>query len=92
MLMLKICITSIIQAISTVRQAENECIFGRLRTFWKSQEVSQSCNMLQLGVERCDSISPVCRYVLTIINSKILYKSDEPSLTVAHIAVSLTLK
>ena len=33
MLMLKICITSIIQAISTVRQAENECVFGRLRTF-----------------------------------------------------------
>ena len=29
-------------------------VYGR---FWKFQEVSQSCNMLQLGVERCSSIS-----------------------------------
>ena len=40
--------------------------------FWKFQEVSQICNMLQLGVERCGSVPPVCRYVLTVISVKIL--------------------
>ena len=29
-------------------------IYGR---FWKLQEVSQSCNMSQLGVEQCFSVS-----------------------------------
>ena len=29
-------------------------VYGR---FWKFQEVSQSGNMLQLGVERCGSVS-----------------------------------
>ena len=29
-------------------------VYGR---FWKFQVVSQSCNMLQLGVERCGSVS-----------------------------------
>ena len=50
--------------------------------FWKFQEGPQSCNMLQLGVERCGGVSPVCRYVLTIISVKILHKYDEISLTV----------
>ena len=48
--------------------------------------------LLQLGVERCGRVSPVLRYVLTIISVKILHKCDETSLTVTHIAVSLTLK
>ena len=61
-------------------------VYGR---FWKFQEVSQSCNMLQLSVEQ---FSSVCRYVLTIISAKILHKCDETSLTVTRIAVSLTLK
>ena len=34
--MLKFGIISIIKAISTVRPAENECVFGRLRTFFQS--------------------------------------------------------
>ena len=60
--------------------------------FWKFQEVSQSCNMLKpyMCVERCGSVSPVCRYVLTIISVKSLHKSDETSLTVTRINVSLT--
>ena len=49
-------------------------------------------NMLKLGVERRGSISPVCKYILTIISVKILHKSDETSLIVTLIAVSLTLK
>ena len=59
--------------------------------FWKFQEVSQSCNMFQLCVERYGSVFPVCRCVLTIISVKILLKSDQTSLTVICIAVSLTL-
>ena len=60
--------------------------------FWKFQEVSQSCNMLQLYVQRSGSVSPVYRYVLTIIGIKILHKCDETSLTVIRIAVSFTLE
>ena len=45
--------------------------------------------MLQRGVERCGSVSPVCRNVLTIISVKILHKCDETPLTVTHIVVSL---
>ena len=48
--------------------------------------------MLQLCVERCGSVSPVCRYVLIISSVKILHKCDETSLTVISIAVRLTLK
>ena len=48
--------------------------------------------MLQMGVERCGSVSPVCRYVLNIISVKILHKYDETSLTVTRITVSLTRK
>ena len=59
-------------------------VYGR---FWKFQEVLQSCNMFQLGVERCGSVSLVCRHVLTIISVKILHKCVETSLTVTHIAV-----
>ena len=54
--------------------------------------VSQSCDMLQLGVERCGSVSPVCSYVLAIISVKILHRCDETSLTVTRIAVNLKLK
>ena len=74
------------------------CIQGKTNTFldvygcfWKFQEFSQSCNMLQLGVERCGSVSPVCRYVLTINSVKILHKCDETPLIVPRIAVSLIL-
>ena len=48
--------------------------------------------MLQLGIQRCGSGSPVCRYVSAILSGKALYKFDESSLTVAHIIVSLTVK
>ena len=64
-------------------------VYGR---YWKVQEVSQSCNMVQLGVERCGSVPPVCRYILSIISVKILHQCDEASLTVTRIAVSLLLK
>ena len=64
-------------------------VYGR---FWTFQEVSQSCDMLQLGVERCSGVSSVCKYALTIISVKILHKCDETSWTVARIAVSLKLK
>ena len=60
--------------------------------FCKFQEVSQSCNMLQLCVELSGSVSPICRYVFVIIIVKILHNRDETSLTVIRIAVSLTLK
>ena len=53
-----------------------------------TQEVLQSCNMLRHGIEQCGCISPVCRYVLSIISVKILHKCDETSFTVTHIAVS----
>ena len=59
---------------------------------WKFQQISQSCSMLQLGVERCSRVSSVCRYVLTIIIVKILHKFEETLLTVTHIDVSLTFK
>ena len=49
-------------------------VYGR---FWKFQEMSQSCKMLQLGVERCGSVSPVCRYVWTVISVKVLHKCDK---------------
>ena len=48
--------------------------------------------MLQLGVERCSRVSPVCKYLLIIISVKILHKCDETALTVTHIAVGLMLK
>ena len=48
--------------------------------------------MLQLGVERCDSVSLVCKHVLTFISVKILHTYDENSLKVTRIAVSLTHK
>ena len=32
---------------------------------------------LQLDVEQCGSVSPVCRYVLTIISVKVLHKFEE---------------
>ena len=64
-------------------------VYGR---FWKFQEVSHSCDMLQLGVERCGSYSPVCIHVLTIISVKILHKCYENSLTTPLISVSLMRK
>ena len=75
------------------------CVDGKQIRFWtfpdafgKFHEVSQSRNMLQLGVERCGSVSVVCRYVLTITSVKILRKCENTSLTVTNIAVSLMLK
>ena len=41
------------------------------------------CRAVTTG--RFGSISPVCRYVLTILSGMILYKCDESSSTVAHI-------
>ena len=49
-------------------------VYGPLN--WKLQEVSQSCNMLQLGVEQCGSVSAVCRHALTVISIKILHVSE----------------
>ena len=34
-------------------------------------EVLHSSNMLQLGVEQCGSVSPVYKYVLTILDGRI---------------------
>ena len=59
--------------------------------FSKFQKVKQSCNMLQPCVERCGSLSSVCRYVLIVVSVKISYKCCETSLTVISISVSLTL-
>ena len=70
MLMLKIGIISIIRAIFTCANRGNECVLDVYERFWKFLEVSQSCNMLQLGVERCSVVSPVCRYALTIISAE----------------------
>ena len=46
--------------------------------------------MLQLGVERCSSVSALS--VLTITSVKILHKCDESSLIVTRIPVSITFK
>ena len=43
-------------------------------------------------VMQCGSVSPVCRYVLTIFSGKTLCKYDESSSIVANIVVSLTLE
>ena len=60
---------------------------------WKFQGVSQSRNMLQLGVERCGGASPVCTgYVLTIISVKILHRFEETLSTVTHTVVTLMFK
>ena len=85
---------SIIKAISTSvsigKQLRHLDGYGG---FWKFSEVSQSCNMLQLGVERCCSVCPICSYVLTILSGNTLNAcDDESSSTVANIAVSLVLK
>ena len=77
-----------------VRQGETNdmrLLYVHVR-FCKFQVVSQSCNMLQLIVELCSIVFPVCRYVLNIISVQILDKCDETSLTVIRIAVSLTVK
>ena len=74
-------------------QRKTNAFLGAYGSFWKFQEVSQSCNILQLGLERCGSASVLSvGHVLAIINAKILYKCDETSLTVTRIAVSFTLK
>ena len=68
--------------------AENECVFGRLRTLLKVSGGFQSSNMLQLGIERCRSVSLLSAGMfLTIISVKILHKCDETSLIVTNIAV-----
>ena len=38
-------------------QWKKNAFLDAYESFWKFQEVSQSCNMLQLGVERCGSVS-----------------------------------
>ena len=63
-------------------QWKANAFLGVYRSFCKCQEVLQSCNMLQLGIERC-------RYVLTIISVKILNKFEETLLTIRHATVSL---
>ena len=79
-------------AISTCASSgKRMCSFDIYGHFWKFQEVSQMCNMLQLGIEQCSSLYPVCRYVLTIISVKMLHKCEETSLTVTCIAASLML-
>ena len=44
------------------------------------------------SIERCSSVAPVFRYVLTIISVKILHKFEETLLTVTHITATLTFK
>ena len=56
--------------------------FGRIR--WPD-----TC---EESVDRCGSVSPVCRYVLAIISVKISHRYDKTSLKVISIAVSLNLK
>ena len=73
-------------------QRKANALFGRLWTLLEVLVVSQSCNMLQLCVERRGSVSPAYMYVLTILSCKILYKCAGSSSTVTHIAVSHTLK
>ena len=63
-------------------QQKSNALFGSL---WSLLKVSQSCRMLQLGVER---VFPVSRYVWTILGGKILYKCDESSPTVACLLAS----
>ena len=38
-------------------QRKTNAFLDAYGSFWKSHEVSQSCNMSQLGVERCISVS-----------------------------------
>ena len=67
----------------------------RFWTFTYDLEISRGfaelLNMLQLCVERCGTVSPICRYVLTIISVNILHKCDETSLTVVRITVASRL-
>ena len=75
-----------------MRPAENECDFGRS---WTLLEVSGGLAELRhvtTGRRAMHWVSPVCRYVLTIISVNILHKFEETLLTVTHIAVSLTFK
>ena len=65
-----------------MRRAE---VYGR---FWKFWEISQSCKMLQLGVQQSSSAPPVSTYVCAIVSGKILYKCDESLLTVPSIVAS----
>ena len=76
-----------------MRPSENECVFwmftdafGSLRRFCRVVTCYNWASM------RYGSVSPVCRYVLTIGSIKILYKCDQTSLTATHIAIRLTLE
>ena len=73
-------------------QRKTIAFLNNLRTLLEVSLGFPELNMLQLGVKRCSSVSPVCRYVLTIISVKISHKFEETLLTVRHIAVSLTFK
>ena len=94
--MLKIDIISIIKAVSTCASSgKRMCLLDVYVCFWKFQEVSQSCNMLQLGVEQCGRVSPrpVCRYVLTIFNVMMSHKCDGISVTITPASLlSLMIK
>ena len=64
-------------------------LIGRRIRFGRGLHVNQP---LQLGVERCGTVSVLFADVLIITGVKILHKCDEISLTVTRIAVRLTLK
>ena len=50
-------------------QRKTDALLDAYGSFWKFQEVSQRCNMLQLGIERCSSVSALSvDYFLTIIS------------------------
>ena len=38
-------------------QRQTNAFLDAYGSFWKFDEVSQSCNMLQPGIERCSSVS-----------------------------------
>ena len=65
--------------------------FRVYKRFWKVLEVSQACNMLHLLSGDAVHVSPFCSSVFTIPSGNTLDKHNEPSLTGAHIIVSLTL-
>ena len=64
-------------------------VYGRFGSFKRNRRVVTCYNWVRAMRQR---LRPVCRYVLTIISVKILHKSDETSLRVTRIAVSLTLE
>ena len=64
--MLKFGIISIMKAISCLSSGKRMRLLDVYGRVLKYQEVSYSCDMLQLGIERRSTVFPVCRYVFTI--------------------------